>query len=119
MSPKIDPKKSNKGVQEINLDELGLEVLSKDELGKVDFEEPTMEELVMEEKEMKEEAVEEIVDDKVINALKKDTSGESGMKDREDDKRRAGKGLKQFLDVKVDEKLLDGMPEEIQELMKK
>lgn len=119
MSPKIDPKKNNKGVQEINLDELGLEVLSKDELSKVDFEEPTLEELVMEEKELKEEPLEEILDKNVIDALKKDASWESGMKDREDDKRRAGKGLKQFLDVKVDEKLLDGMPEEIQELMKK
>ena len=119
MSPKIDPKKNNKGVQEINLDELGLEVLSKTELGKIDFEEPTAEELFMEEKEIKEESVEEIVDDTVINALKKDSSGESGMKDRDDDKRRAWKGLKQFLDIKVDEKLLDGMPEEIQELMKK
>jgi len=119
MSPKIDPKRNNKGVQEINLDELGLEVLSKDELGKVDFEEPTAEELFMEEKEIKEESAEEIVDETVINALKKDSSWESGMKDRDDDKRRAGKGLKQFLDIKVDEKLLDGMPEEIQELMKK
>lgn len=119
MSPKIEPKKNNKGVQEINLDELGLEVLSKTELGKIDFEEPTAEELFMEEKEIKEESVEEIVDETVINALKKDSSGESGMKDRDDDKRRAWKGLKQFLDIKVDEKLLDGMPEEIQELMKK
>ena len=118
MSPKIDPKKNNKGVQEINLDELGLEVLSKNELGKIDFEEPTAEELIMEEKEIQEETVEEIIDDTVINALKKDSSGESGMKDRDDDKRRAGKGLKQFLDVKVDEKLLEWMPEEIQELMK-
>ena len=117
--PKLEFSKNNKGVQEVNLDELGLEVLSKNELGKIDFEEPTMEELIMEEKEIKEESVEEIVDDTVINALKKDSSGESGMKDRDDDKRRAGKGLKQFLDVKVDEKLLDGMPEEIQELMKK
>jgi len=89
MSPKITPKKNNKGVQEINLDELGLEVLSKNELGKIDFEEPTGEELIMEEKEIKEETVEKIVDDSVINALKKDSSGESGMKDREDDKRRA------------------------------
>jgi RNA polymerase primary sigma factor len=41
------------------------------------------------------------------------------LKDRDEDKRRAGKGLKQFLDVKVEEKFLDGMPEGIQELMKK
>jgi len=32
MSPKLEPKKDNKGVQEINLDELGLKILSKDEI---------------------------------------------------------------------------------------
>jgi len=38
---------------------------------------------------------------------------------REDDKRRAGKWLQKFIDVTVEEKYLDWMPEEIQELMKK
>ncbi len=122
MTPKQAPKKENKGVEEINLDELGLEVLSKDEISKVDFEEPTMEELVEEQQFTKEviaEAV-EIIDETVISALKKDSTGGIWLwKDREDDKRRAGKGLKQFLDIKVDEKFLDGMPETIQELMKK
>lgn len=122
MTPKQAPKKDNKGVEEINLDELGLEVLSKDEISKVDFEEPTMEELVEEQQFTKEviAEAEEIIDESVISALKKDTAGSIGLwKDREDDKRRAGKGLKQFLDIKVDEKFLDGMPETIQELMKK
>ena len=122
MTPKQAPKKDNKGVEEINLDELGLEVLSKDEISKVDFEEPTMEELVEEQQFTKEviAEAEEIIDESVISALKKDTAGSVGLwKDREDDKRRAGKGLKQFLDIKVDEKFLDGMPETIQELMKK
>ena len=122
MSPKQAPKKDNKGVEEINLDELGLEVLSKDEISKVDFEEPTMEELVEEQQFTKEviAEAEEIIDESVISALKKDTAGSIGLwKDREDDKRRAGKGLKQFLDIKVDEKFLNGMPETIQELMKK
>jgi RNA polymerase primary sigma factor len=115
MSPKLEPKKDNKGVQEINLDELGLKILSKDEIGKIDFEEPTMEELIEEEQIEKEETD----DGSVIGALKKDASWTSWLKDRDDDKRRAWKGLKQFLDIKVDEKLLDGMPDEIQELMKK
>jgi len=122
MAPKQAPKKDNKGVEEINLDELGLEVLSKDEISKVDFEEPTMEELVEEQQFTKEviAEAEEIIDESVISALKKDTWGSLGLwKDREDDKRRAGKWLKQFLDIKVDEKFLDGMPETIQELMKK
>ena len=122
MTPKQAPKKDNKGVEEINLDELGLEVLSKDEISKVDFEEPTMEELLEEQQFSKEvvEEAEEIIDDTVISALKKDTTGNIWLgKDRDEDKRRAGKWLKQFLDIKVDEKFLDGMPEDIQELMKK
>lgn len=120
MTPKQAPKKDNKGVEEINLDELGLEVLSKDEISKVDFEEPTMEELIEEEQKFAKDVEDDVDDQEVISALKKDTSVAAGLwKDREDDKRRAGKGLKQFLDVKVDEKFLDGMPEEIQELMKK
>jgi hypothetical protein len=85
MSPRLEPKKDNKGVQEINLDELGLEVLSKTEISKIDFEEPTMEELKEEEKIVEEE----LDNSKVIGALKKDTSGASGLKDRDDDKRRA------------------------------
>jgi hypothetical protein len=85
MSPKLEPKKDNKGVQEINLDELGLKILSKDEIGKIDFEEPTMEELIEEEKIREEEDD----DGKVIGALKKDSSGSTGLKDRDEDKRRA------------------------------
>lgn len=105
----------NNGVEEINLDELGLNILKKDELSKIDFEEPTMGELMEEELKIKEEEW----DDNVIGALKKESAGGKMLKDRDEDKRRAGKGLKQFLDVKVEEKFLDGMPEGIQELMKK
>lgn len=39
--------------------------------------------------------------------------------DRDDDKRRIWKWLQKFIDVEVDPKLLEWMPEEIQELMKK
>jgi len=39
--------------------------------------------------------------------------------DRSEDKRRVWKWLQEFIDVKVDEKLLEWMPETIQELMKK
>ncbi len=39
--------------------------------------------------------------------------------DRDKDKRRVWKWIKQFLDTKVPEKFLEWMPEEIQELMKK
>jgi len=40
-------------------------------------------------------------------------------KERSEDKRRVGKWLKEFIDVKVPEELLEWMPEAIQELMKK
>ncbi len=39
--------------------------------------------------------------------------------DRKDDKRRVWKWIKQFLDVTVPEKMLLGLPEKVQELMKK
>jgi len=48
---------------------------------------------------------------------------EKGLKrmpvDRSEDKRRLGKGLKKFIDNEVPEEMLQGMPEEVQELMKK
>lgn len=54
-----------------------------------------------------------------IEALKKDEKEMKMPVKREDDKRRLGKGLTKFIDDKVDDEFLDGMPEEIQELMKK
>lgn len=40
-------------------------------------------------------------------------------KERSEDKRRVWKGIQKFIDVTVDDKFLDWMPEEVQELMKK
>ena len=54
-----------------------------------------------------------------IEALKKDEKEIKMPVKREDDKRRLGKGLTKFIDDKVDDEFLDGMPEEVQELMKK
>jgi hypothetical protein len=79
MTPKQAPKKDNKGVEEINLDELGLEVLSKDEISKVDFEEPTMEELIEEEQKFAKDVEDDVDDQEVISALKKDTSVAAGL----------------------------------------
>lgn len=48
---------------------------------------------------------------------------EKGLKkmpiERNEDKRRVGKWLQKFIDVEVPKEVLDGMPEEIQELMRK
>lgn len=55
----------------------------------------------------------------IADALKKDTSKVNMPVDRDDDKRRAWKGLQKFVDVEVPLEMLEGLPEEIQELMKK
>ena len=53
-----------------------------------------------------------------IGALKK----EKGLKrmpiERDQDKRRVGKGMQKFIDTQVPEEALEGMPEEVQKLMK-
>jgi hypothetical protein len=54
-----------------------------------------------------------------VEALKKDEKEIKMPVKREDDKRRLGKGLNKFIDDKVSEELLEDMPEEVQELMKK
>lgn len=58
-------------------------------------------------------------EDDEIHALQIEKGLKKLPKDRSEDKRRVGKGLQKFIDVKVPEKYLEGMPEEIQELMKK
>lgn len=39
--------------------------------------------------------------------------------ERSEDKRRVGKGMQKFIDNEVPEEILEGMSEEVQELMKK
>ncbi len=54
-----------------------------------------------------------------VEALKKDENEMKMPVRREDDKRRLWKGLNKFIDDKVPDELLEDMPEEVQELMKK
>ncbi len=54
-----------------------------------------------------------------IWALAKEKGLTKMPKDRSEDKRRIGKWLQKFIDTEVPAEMLDGMPEEIQELMKK
>lgn len=54
-----------------------------------------------------------------VGALKKERWLKRIPIDRADDKRRVGKGIQKFLDVEVPEEALEGMPEAVQELMKK
>lgn len=115
---KKDNKKEN-AVEEIKLEELdlsGITVLSEEQLDALDG--PTEAEL-MELANGWDDDDDAEDDSEVIWALKKESAGTKLPKDRSEDKRRVGKGLQSFIDIKVDEKLLDGMPEDIQELMKK
>lgn len=62
-------------------------------------------------------------DDETLLVDKEKNKKEKGLKrmpiDRSEDKRRLGKWLKKFIDNEVPQAMLDGMSEEIQELMKK
>ncbi len=76
-----------------------------------DLDEPTDEEL---------ERIEKTNDwEEIAFALQKEKWLSKLPVDRSEDKRRVGKWLQEFIDVKVDEKHLDWMPEGVQELMKK
>jgi len=54
-----------------------------------------------------------------IEGLKKEKGLKKMPVDRDTDKRRVGKGLTRFIDIEVPAEHLEGMSEEIQELMKK
>jgi len=139
----------NNQVEEVSLDDLDLDVLKKavkankdiikEDLEDDDILDDELEELeedLLGEKEPTPEELEEIrklkldnddlaivedddEDDDIALALKKEKGLSKLPKDRSEDKRRVGKGITEFIDVKVPEKILEWMPEEIQELMKK
>jgi len=54
-----------------------------------------------------------------IGALKKERWLKRMPIERDQDKRRVGKGMQKFIDNEVPEEILEDMPEEVQELMKK
>ncbi len=140
--------KNNSQVEEVSLDDLDLDVLKKavkankskikedfedDEFLDDEFEE--FEEEILWEKEPTEEELEEIRklniekelaelqnledDDEIALALRKEKWLSKLPKDRSEDKRRVWKWLNEFIDTKVPENIMEWMPEEIQELMKK
>lgn len=78
------------------------------------FSEPTPEDL----EELQDLDIDDDFED-VALALQKEKWLSKLPKDRSEDKRRVWKWLNEFIDVSVPEKLLEWMPEEIQELMKK
>ncbi len=95
MVVKKDTKKTNKKKDNKNIEELDLDNI------KIDLKEYNAN-----------------TDDKKLNLEKKE-KGDKIPVAREDDKRRAWKWMKQFLDVEVPEEMLLGLPDKVQELMKK
>lgn len=91
-------------IEEINLDELTLEEEVKEKI------EPTENDLIEEENNFNED---ELFDLSLEKWLKKMPL------DRTEDKRRVWKWLQKFIDIEVPKEILEWMPEEIQELLKK
>lgn len=83
------------------------------------FDEEEAEEFLKELKLDNTENEEEGWDEEVIEALKKEKWLSRMPVSREEDKRRVWKWFNKFIDTKVPEEMLEGMPEPIQELMKK
>ena len=104
-------------IEEIDLDTLGaaLEHFEEldEELLEMEAEEAALllEEWIGDEDSL--EALEE------IGALKKDRGLKRLPIDRDQDKRRVGKGMQKFIDNEVPVEILNGMPDAVQELMKK
>lgn len=131
------PKKKNDSIEEIDLDQIDLDDLKKaglnfDELKKInikdnkDFTEWEDNEELEDKKELDGPSEEELENiemtesgQEIAVALQKEKKHAKLPKDRSEDKRRVWKWLKEFINVKVDEKYLEGMPEGIQDLMKK
>lgn len=92
-------------IEEVNLDEL-------------DFEEDVVEKLEPTEDDLWEEDFEEF-DPEELDGDKKEKGLKKMPVDRSEDKRRVGKWLQKFIDIEVPKEILEWMPEEIQELMRK
>jgi len=100
-SKKNDKQEKNNTIEEINLDQLNFDNKEVNDLND------------------KEDLKENNLDNEVIFSLQKEKWFKKMPKERSEDKRRAWKWLKTFIDNNVDNKFLEWMPEEVQELMKK
>lgn len=135
-APKADakkPKKSKKdNAEEINLDDLGIEALDilKDakQNEKKEKKEVDMDDLSEAMKELQEEGVDlsdfvsegdEDGDEIVINAMKPKSQWGRIWVDRTKDGRRAGKGFNKFIDHSIPEDLIEGLDDDVIELIKK
>lgn len=101
---KRSKQESESSIEEINLDDINLDDLEEE------IQEPTEEDIGKLELEFEDEFEEEKKWEKWLKKL---------PVEREEDKRRVGKWLQKFIDIEVPKEILEGMPEPIQELMKK
>lgn len=90
-------------IEEINLDEVDFE-------DEVEIKEPTEDDLWDEEINLEEDFPWADAKEKWLKKM---------PVDRNEDKRRVWKWLQKFIDIEVPKEMLDGMPEEVQELMRK
>jgi RNA polymerase primary sigma factor len=106
------------GIEEIDLDVLWAALENIEEADVEIFDELEAEEaaLLLEEWIGDEDALDALEE---IWALKKDRGLKRLPIDRDQDKRRVGKGMQKFIDNEVPAEILNGMPEAVQELMKK
>jgi len=104
--PKKDDDKNNSNIEEVDLDALNFDLVD-------DMTEDLDDDFLLDDIDLSDD----LDDDFSIG--KKEKGLAKMWKDRSEDKRRVWKGLQKFIDVEVEQKFLDGMPEEIQELMKK
>jgi len=105
-------------IQEIDLDTLGAamkNLQAQDE--KLQQEEAELAAKKIESWETEDDVVVEALEE--IWALKKEKGLKKMPIERDQDKRRVWKGMQKFIDNQVPDEFLEGMPEEIQELMKK
>ncbi len=115
---KRDLKKEIPGIEEIDLDTLSEALEHFEDVDVEVFDELEAEEaaLLLESGIGNEDDLEVLEE---IGVLKKDRGLKRMPIDRENDKRRVGKGMQKFIDTEVPEEILNGMTHEVQELMKK
>lgn len=113
--------KKDENIEEINLDEIEI---PEDEDFAVEVKKnkwflPDWDEEDDEDEDFDEDDFDEDLDEDDLLVEKKEKGLKKMPIDRNEDKRRVGKWLQKFIDVEVPKEILDWMPEEIQELMRK
>ena len=114
-----DPKKDNQ-VEEVSLDDLDMDILKQAGVTQDDINNTAQIPENIDTNDQEGDKISETESgEEIAFALQKEKGLTKLPKDRSEDKRRVGKGLTEFIDLKVPEATLENMPEEVQALMKK